>query len=264
MRANAKPVIALVEDGVVIRVAKIGVTSLSERLVRQEGASLRMLADLDLGDLLTPRWVDFVTLANRPVLIQTALPTQTGAPLSDAEVRSTAARIATSAGVSEHALADSAWLQHVWDRMPSGSGARMDALRSKAGELAGSAAWSIPVRIGTWHGDFTRWNATVIGSQVAVWDWERFGDPAPLGFDLLHWNFQRTFAADRSGPDSALRLLDAAPVLLRDYGYDAPIARAVAQAYLVEIGLRYALDVNPLGGAEVARVERWLMPALGA
>lgn len=263
-RANAKPVIALVEDGVVIRVAKIGVTSLSERLVLQEAASLRMLADLDLGDLLTPRWVDFVTLADRPVLIQTALPTQTGAPLSEAEVRSTAARIGASVGVDEQTLAESAWLQHVRDRTPSGTGARIDALRAKAAELSASEAWSIPVPIGTWHGDFTRWNATVIGSQVAVWDWERFGEPAPLGFDLLHWHFQRSFAADRSGSASARGLLDAAPVLLGDYGYDAPLARAVAQAYLVEIGLRYALDVNRLGGDEVARLERWLMPALAA
>jgi len=49
------------------------------------------------------------------------------------------------------------------------------------------------VAFGRWHGDWVHWNMARQGDQLWVWDWEHAAIQAPVGFDAMHFTFQREF-----------------------------------------------------------------------
>ena len=53
---------------------------------------------------------------------------------------------------------------------------------------------------GRMHGDWIPDNLGRSAAGWSVWDWEHSSDDAPVGFDLLHWRFQRALSATVCGP----------------------------------------------------------------
>jgi hypothetical protein len=134
--------------------------------------------------------------------------------------------------------------------------------------LAGSlqrvvATWgSTPVEMGAWHGDWGHWNMAVNEGSLALWDWERFGQPVPIGFDGLHFLAQavRPHAADRDRQERDF--LAAVPEELDRFGVPASSHEVSLLLYLVEVGVRYATDLNHPSGEHVRRRLEWALQLL--
>ena len=81
-RANRKPVLALVDrDATVVAFAKIGISPLADRLVRNEADALQRLAGVDMGVVRAPRAIHCGVWRDMVVLVQEALPTQPSQPV---------------------------------------------------------------------------------------------------------------------------------------------------------------------------------------
>lgn len=126
----------------------------------------------------------------------------------------------------------------------------------------GSLPDDVTIPTGAWHGDLNPGNLRLTSEQCPVWDWERFGDDAPLGFDLLHHDLHRDIAvAGKSPLAAAEELLERAPALLAPWQKPAAAA-VVVRMYLLTLALRYIRDGQATAGAHVGRVDQWILPAL--
>lgn len=97
----------------------------------------------------------------------------------------------------------------------------------------------LPLR--AWHGDFVPWNFLSGSKTMAVWDWERFDQAVPAGFDRLHYSFQLASHRDPSSIGRAVatvraELSDVLPEL------DSVTADAHLDWYLAEVLCRYEHD----------------------
>ncbi|WP_242454128.1 hypothetical protein [Bailinhaonella thermotolerans] len=108
-----------------------------------------------------------------------------------------------------------------------------------------------------WHGDFSPWNLAQHDESLLVWDWERFDDGLPFGFDLLHHAFQR--ALRRMSPRAAAEAcVTGAARLLCPLGPSSAEARQVAVQYLITLAERHRRDGHePLGPQS-----SWLNPVI--
>lgn len=262
-RVNQKPVVATVEDGSVVRITKMGISPLTDALVCSEFSTLRELGPLDRQELILPQAIEMGALAGHPALVQTALPLDCGSDVDDEQRRRAAAAIARLSPAGDYPLDGSPWTQRIFGVLGSlPPSANRDALLREADRLVVKLG-NVHLQHGSWHGDFTRWNTAVVGGQVAVWDWERFEESTPIGFDLLHWDFQARFAAGRDSALAATQLIAEAPHLLRPEAEDPESARAIAVGYLLAIAARYCTEGADATSA-LTRVDKWLLPALSA
>jgi hypothetical protein len=100
--------------------------------------------------------------------------------------------------------------------------------------------------------------------RLLVWDWERFEATTPAGLDLLHFRLNDQFVrGGRTSSGLGEFLLSNATEIL------APVpqvddAQIAAILYLVHIGVRYEVDRQADAGAELGRIETWLLPAVTA
>lgn len=257
-RPNRKPVLQVFDQaGHTLAFAKVGVSPLAARLVDAEAAALAAVADAELPHVHAPRVLHAGRWQDMPVLVTSPLPLRR-APRLDSDVLLRAMREISA--------------------VPSGDGTGyFDALAARAMDAGALAApWQDvfdelvtarelgPVRFGSWHGDLTEWNCARSRARLAVWDWERFASPAPVGFDRLHYLLNHLVRARRDGfRAAAARLVDASAELLAPWGLSADTAITVALLYLLDIALRYVCDdlrSSDPGG----RVEEWAFPVIRA
>jgi hypothetical protein len=118
---------------------------------------------------------------------------------------------------------------------------------------------------GSWHGDLNPGNLAVVGDRVLVWDWERFESGVPVGFDVLHHDFQESVTVRSQDPEQAARRIIAhAPALLAPLEVASDQAPAVALAYFVWLAVRFLSDRQAEAGASLGDIDRWLVPVIGA
>lgn len=262
-RANRKPVLHVLDRrGRPLAYAKIGNTPLSRRLVEHEARTLGALADRALEHLVVPRlilleaWRDMDVLLIEPVRFSSRRPAATSLVEAMRE-------LAEVGGRSSHPLHSSPYVASLRARaadLPAGPAAT--ALHEQL-ELTVTAAADLPLSLGSWHGDWTPWNCARAGSRVAVWDWERFEQGVPVGFDVLHHGLQDRVVRRGERPlDAARSLLRVAEVPLRSMGVPADAAAVVARLYLVDLGVRYLQDAQDRVGGPLGDVAAWLVPAL--
>jgi hypothetical protein len=262
-RANRKPVMqALAPDGEPLGFVKVGVNPLTRELVRAEAAALRFLNEAPFARLRAPRLLHHGSWQGHEVLVQEAFPG--GRPARDhAEVAAAMAELASVRGLRRVRAAASPY----WRRLRS----RLDALpqREPAAQLTGvlgrlePTAGDAELAFGSWHGDWTPWNMTMAGGCALVWDWERFGSGVPVGYDAAHYWLQGAIVRGGVPPlDAARQALSMAADLVCPLGVDPADARLVVTLYLVEIGTRYLHDGQAEAGAELGRIDTWLLPAL--
>ena len=61
------------------------------------------------------------------------------------------------------------------------------------------ARWLDDVAVGASHGDWSPQNLSVVQGGVAAWDWERFAEDRPLGFDAAHLVLMQQLGRTPSG-----------------------------------------------------------------
>lgn len=262
-RANRKPVLCVATSaGNITGVAKVAMNTLTRKLIRNEARALEILPTLQLRTLDTPRLLTLRQWQGHQILIES--PVSTTGEKPPARVLSHALRdlamsrkvITARADASPYLSDLHSDLQHL-----GGTGRQVaDALRG--------AVQSQPQRLvhhGTWHGDLTPWNCSLAaGDTLSVWDWERFADGVPLGYDALHYATQQKIAGRTPTPRDAMHAITQSRSLLS--GFDVPLEdrEFTAVCYLSEIARRYLGDAQDKAGARAGHVDRWIAPGLSA
>ncbi len=241
-RPNRKPLLQVFdESGETVCFGKLGVDELTSRLVRHEAA---YLADHRFDSIVAPSLLSLADWKGLPLALYRPLPLRSGRRRD--QLAASATEICSIAGGEATDEADalgSPW----WCRISKELAALGDvapverALARVASRLEG-VRW----RFGSWHGDFTPWNAQRIGDTLYVWDWERADAPVPLGFDPVHSWFQVATLREAQGPAAAAnRSATMNPGLLHQLGARPGSHRALVDCYMLELCLRLVDAAGP-------------------
>jgi len=264
-RANRKPVLQLLTpQGQPLGFAKIGVNSLTTALVHAEHEALIRLGQAGLREVMVPRVLHYGEWRGMNVLVISTLPVwHRRRPVTKARLAAAMNSVARLGGTHREPLAASRYWQRLTDRLAAAEpSADRDALLSALSAL-GARAGDTPLVLGCWHGDWTPWNMVSTRVGLLVWDWERFTDDVPLGFDALHYSLQRDVLAARRNPrDAAGDCVEDAPNLLAPFGIEARDARLTAVLYLADLATRYLADRQAQAGARRGAAGTWLIPAI--
>lgn len=265
-RANRKPVLQVFDRaGHTIAFAKIGATGLTHRLVEAEAAALRAVGARGLTYVRVPEVLDYRHWNDLAVLVLSPMPA--------------AALRGPSADLLHRAMVEVA----LTDDGGAGFAGYLGALRARVhqasattGEPAHLDRWTALLEaqvrsgehagltFGSWHGDWARWNFVARRGRLAVWDWERYARPVPIGYDRLHHFLQGQVGTrrDRFATGAPL-MIERAPELLARWPISARAARTTALLYVLDISLRYLADEQRTTGGGGA-VETWAFPTLEA
>jgi hypothetical protein len=268
-RANRKPVLQLLDaSGTCVAFAKVGVNALTRELVRREVAVLTRLEDQDLGPVRAPRvrhageWQ-----ADTELMVVDALPVwrpEPDRPGAVEEARIAAMRaVAGCGGVRTDAAALDVYLADLAGRVRA-----LDASPYVGPLLAALERVrqsGLVISVGAWHGDWNDGNMAVRDDEVLLWDWERFADGVPVGFDALHFQFNQAMGVpSSSAAAAAASVRDRSAELLAPFGVPRATAPAVWTLYAAEIATRFLTDGLDRTTSKLGRVSEWLEPALAA
>lgn len=262
-RANRKPVLELLSPhGEALGFAKVGVTDLTRELVRAEAAALDVLGAASLGRLEVPRLLHHGQWRDHEVLVQAPL-SGSGRVGSQAELTAAMAEVAAVQSVVTLPVSRSDYWRGLRSRLeacpPSETAGALLRVMHDLEAMANTAR----VAFGSWHGDWTPWNMAFSGGRVLVWDWERFEDGVPVGFDAVHYQVQRAVTRNGTEAQAAAEMaLFTAPMTLGPLGVRPGVAVFVAALYLIEIATRYLHDEAAEAGAALGDVGNWLLPTL--
>ena len=251
-RPNRKPVLQVFDQlGTTVCFGKLGVDELTSRLVRHEAT---YLANRRFDAIAAPALISLGDWKGLPLALFRPLPLRQGHRGDQlAASASEILGIAAAETIEEADVLHSAWWCRISKELTTVGGASPveTALASVATRLEGER-W----RFGSWHGDFTPWNAQRIDETLYVWDWERADGPVPLGFDPVHSSFQVATLREGLAPAAAAeRAATVNPGLLHQLGARPGSHRTLVDCYVLELCLRL-LDAARTGG------ERGLTPAV--
>lgn len=250
-RANRKPVVLLTNGrGRLMAVAKFGVNEVTRPLVRHEAVALKEVGDALRKTVHVPELLASGAVGSGEVLLMAPLPAAVSGrrPTRTAliEVVRAVGAIDRRPGASLHDVAS----------LP-----RLAPLRARIDEVVRCTKGA---ELGSFHGDLHPGNLAVAhDGRVVLWDWERWGHGAPVGFDLLHHDLQSWITRDGMAPrDAAVALIAQAPMNLEPLGVRPSSAPAVARDYLIRLAARYAADEQDRAGSVLGKIEQWLFPAV--
>jgi hypothetical protein len=256
--------------GETIGFAKIGFNPLTRQLVQAEHAALTRLAGAAAAvagaGLLTPRVLGLTSWNDMHILICSALPVwQRRRPPRAGQLAEAMRAVAALGGIRQAPLARSDYLRRLSQRLAAAAPSTdQAALAGLIGRLAGPPGDRV-LAFGASHGDWTRWNMASTAGGLLVWDWERFTDDAPVGFDALHYWLQSAVVDPRRDPAAAAAdCVRRAPALLAELDVAPDEARLTALAYLTDLSVRYLADRQQEAGARLGAPGRWLLPVLQA
>jgi hypothetical protein len=262
-RANRKPVLQLLTaGGETAGFAKISVNTLTRDLIRAERAALDALAAADLRDLTIPRVLHYGQWQGREVLVLSALSVwRRRRTLRPGQLAAAMSELSAVGGHGRGPLAGSDYLAGLRSRLAAcPDGPDRTALTAALTVLAEAGA---ELTFGAWHGDWTDWNMACTSEGLLVWDWERFGQPVPAGFDFLHHRLQSAVVSRRQPPRAAAAdCVRSAASTLAPAGVAPGEAPVVALLYLAELSTRYLADRQAEAGARLGRPGAWLIPAI--
>ena len=264
-RANRKPVLQVLDRrGGTLGFVKVSVNELTRLLIGHESAALRFLSAQALPSVSIPEVLHQGRWRNREVVVQSALPVWRRRRGGATSARRQAAMldIATVQGTTTAALSDSTYMSRL--------STRASLLNEETGRKLVAACEQLLHRVGdveldfgSWHGDWSPWNMAVREHQLLVWDWERFGDDVPMGFDAVHYRLQELIARQPHSPIEAVeKALEVAPADMRALGVSPETAELTALLYLIDIAARYTEDGQAAAGARLGVLDHWLLPAL--
>ncbi len=263
-RANRKPVGTVVAaDGRVVAHVKLGTAPLTRRLVTGEGASLARLGDR-VGPLTLPTLIDTRAWGEVAVLVVAPI-RHTGGREPSAPSRSTAElAVARVHGIRRDRLATSGFWRALTASVDETVGdPRWAGLRAGVA-LAHREFGEHPVTLGSWHGDWTRHNLAATPEGIGAWDWERFGEGIPAGFDPLHHRLMRALETGAGTGDLVPGLLARGPEILAHFAraglVDDPDLTTLL--YLLTLADRYRRDRQDATTSVASGFETWLVSRL--
>jgi hypothetical protein len=279
---NRKPTLQLLDGAGEVRgYVKVGWSPLTSELVRNEADALRACAAHPPPGLGVPtvlasgRWRDLDLVATSPLPARVRRHRQ---PLRPPPVTITRG-LAATAGRRALPLGASPYWSSVRERVArvasgAASAAAGAATAASAGEIAATLGDCLArieehhrdtrFQFGRWHGDWVPWNLAWERERLFAWDWEHSGGDAPLGFDLLHWQFQVAFVQQRrSAAEAASRSAALAAPYLARLGIEPAAAGALPWMYLLELYLR-AQRMQAAGAGWNARFHPAMLQVLRA
>jgi hypothetical protein len=263
-RANRKPVLQLISpDGETVGFGKLGTGPLTQRLVRAETNALIALGRSGLTKLTVPTVLHAGQWRGLQVLVQSALPVWLPrAPLTDRRLAGAMLDIAGCCGFATGTLAGAAYWTDLRGRLAAvgdrGEGAALAAAAEQLVRHAGETT----LRYGSWHGDWAPWNMANLADALLVWDWERFAQGVPVGFDAVHHELQRRIQASDDATGAVEATVRRAGDLLAPFGVDPAARELTALLYLVDLAARYLTDRQAEAGARLGVLGTWLLPVL--
>jgi hypothetical protein len=263
-RANRKPVLQLIDpDGETFGFAKLGTGPLTQRLVRDETNALIALGTSGLTKLTVPEVLHAGQWRGLQVLVQSALPVWLPrAPLTPRRLAAAMVDIAGCCGYSSGSLASSAYWAELRARLAAVQDRAEGAALASAAELLGGHAGSTTFRYGAWHGDWAPWNMANLADALLVWDWERFAQGVPVGFDAIHHELQRRIQSSGDAAGAVEATVRRAGELLAPFGVTGAAQEMTALLYLVDLAARYLTDRQAEAGARLGVLGTWLLPVL--
>jgi hypothetical protein len=242
---NRKPTLQLFGvGGEVLGYVKVGWSELTRELVRNEAEALRTCAARSLPGLEVPsllsagRWngLDLAVTSPLPTGVRRHRHALRPPPVAVSE------RIAAMDGTRVIEVASSPWWRRVRELVAAAAaeeGGEMAATLERAAAWVEREAGSTRLTFGRWHGDWVPWNLAWDHGRLYAWDWEHSAADAPLGFDLLHWQFQVAFIEqERSAAEAAARCAQLGAPYLARLGVEPEAAGQLPLLYLLEMYLR--------------------------
>jgi hypothetical protein len=263
-RANRKPVLQLIgPEGDTFGFAKLGTGPLTQRLVRSETSALSALGTSGLTRLTVPQVLHAGQWRGLPILVQSALPVWLPrAPVTARRLTAAMLDIAGCCGFSSGPLAASPYWVELRDRLEAVSDrSEGAALAAAAARIADSAGDTV-LRYGAWHGDWAPWNMANLADALLVWDWERFAQGVPLGFDAVHHELQQRIQSTSDASGAVEATVYRAGELLAPFGVPDGMRELTALLYLVDLAARYLTDRQAEAGARLGVLGTWLLPVL--
>jgi hypothetical protein len=263
-RANRKPVLQLISpEGDTFGFGKLGTGPLTQRLVRAETNALTALGDSGLTKLTVPRVLYAGQWNGLQVLVQSALPVWLPrAPLTPRRLASAMIDIAGCCGYTNGTLATSRYWAELRTRLAHVSDRPEGAQLSAAAEALTRQAGYGNFRYGAWHGDWAPWNMANLADALLVWDWERFAQHVPVGFDAIHHELQRRIQAGGDATAAVEATVRKAGDLLQPFAVAPEVRELTALLYLVDLAVRYLTDRQAEAGARLGVLGTWLLPVL--
>lgn len=255
-RANRKPVLFVMDpDGRPLAFVKVGNNAVTRPLVRHEAEVLRSMGGQPVPGLRCPAFLDLFDLDGASVLVMDALPRR--APGAGGLPVTLTLQLARSRGITRNDLPSSPFGASIarWAAEPES-----EAFRPLVGEVLDRYR-GVDLEWGVHHGDWTPWNVMRFRGKVYAWDWERFSDHSPIGYDVLHYLVaqyarQGTFdAALREAARASVDVLRAGSVV------DEAVA-AVNDIYLLDMLRRYVRDRRLLAHDRLDRLIAALVAVL--
>lgn len=264
-RSNRKPVLQVMDkQGRMIAYSKVAVNELTATIMRNEARALNVLSQTSFTVLQAPALLAAGEWRGRFITAQAPLAAGQGQRTADAGLLHSAVREIAAAGgpIRVTSIKDSGYAEALHDRLQQLPPTLAEQAIARLDDLADDPH---PIPFGSWHGDFSRWNMAASDSHLMVWDWERFGDCVPVGFDLLHHRFMQLLkASEEAVPQAGVALLESSDVRESLKALDPSSARIndVIMMYLLEIGARFSQDQQQRTGVRGGDVDAWLAPAL--
>lgn len=199
---NHKPTLQLFDPhGRPVGFAKVGWNPATRALVAAEAAALGSIDSSPAGFPIVPRVLLAGEWSGQTILVLEPLPhgvrgrsSNEPAPVTEALV------IARRGGPSApaHRLDESSYFERLSARssapgVANDVGDRLAQLVARLAERYGS----VQIEFGDWHGDWVPWNLGTFDGRLVAWDWEHSGIDVPVGVDVAHHGFQRSFVLDQ-------------------------------------------------------------------
>jgi hypothetical protein len=263
-RANRKPVLQLISpEGETFGFAKLGTGPLTQRLVRAETNALIALQRSGLTKLTVPTVLHAGQWRGLQVLVQSALPVWLPrSPLTPRRLAAAMVDIAGCCGYTSGQLVGSPYWTELRARLASVQDRPEGVALGAAAELLVRHAGPTTFRYGAWHGDWAPWNMANLTDALLVWDWERFAQGVPVGFDAVHHELQRRIQSTGDAKSAVEATVRQAAELLAPFGVPAEARELTALLYLVDLAARYLTDRQAEAGARLGVLGTWLLPVL--
>lgn len=247
VQPNSKPMLELYDGhGRARGFAKLGWSEGTKKLVRAEFDALSEVRSSIKG-VIVPAPLHHGEFGDREYSVVAPLPTGLRHSLSDPISEPDAPLAVTrSAPMSRRPLAGSPYAIRLRKTLLSTSKAAPAVSRELGDWLSRLEQVTVPLSFGRWHGDWVPHNLGRSGDGLAVWDWEHSRPDTPVGFDALHWHYQRGLA--EGGLDTAVAAVDRAATGLGTLEVPGPARPLTASLYLLEMFLRTAVLAVGGGG----------------
>lgn len=265
-RANQKPVLQIMRSsGECIAFAKVGINPLTCERVASEISALQRVTEADLTHLSVPRVLHHGTWNSLAYVVLAPVQTWAAEGIRKSSRLAAMRELAEVFGRHSVPLRDLDWWKQTQEHLAAASSDREGRALASAAAVVTDRWGDRRIDIGTAHGDWTPWNMATPSGRCVVWDWERFSEGIPIGFDALHYDLQTTVRIKGKSPREALECVAArADHLVGQNGAAPTDGDLVLALYMVGLGERFVSDGQLKAEARKGSLFTWLLPGMEA